>query len=233
MWWFIILWLMQPVTLTAEAPVTIMLTAGAGPVDMIYTAAPDEVLTVTARSRAAEPIDVTLELLLDHQRIAFNDDHRTELSDLAAQDSAITGLQLNEAGDYTLRIHSFSGAQSGEVEVQVQSTPLVAPCETPAQTVDLSPNRAFTCLLDVQAGQTLTLTAQDTSGTLDPVLALLDSDGAQMVINNDHGSDDLTLNVLDAQIVSFIIAEAGTYTVRVSDFGGAGGLLALVTEIES
>jgi hypothetical protein len=233
MWWLFILWLIQPGTIIAGTPLTVTLTAGAGPADAVYIAAPDEVLTVTARSAADEPVDVTLEILRDNQRIAFNDDHHTEFSDLAPLDAAITGLHIKEAGVYTLRIHSFSGAQSGEVEVLVQSEPLIQPCETPAQTVELPPNRAFACLLDLQAGQTLTLTARDISGTLDPVLTLLDPDGAQMVINDDHDSSDLTLNVLDAKMVNIPIDEAGTYTVLLSDFGGAAGTLALGVEIES
>lgn len=233
MWWFIALWLLQPVIVTSETPITVTLTAGAGPVDVIYAAAPDEVLTITARSTAAEPIDVTLEVLLDDDRIAFNDDHLTEMDELAPQDSAITGLIIHEAGDYTLRIHSFSGAQSGEVEVLVESKPLVAECEAPTQSVELLPHRAFTCLLDLQAGQTVTLIARDTSGTLDPILALLDEDRALLARNDDHNSPDLTLNVLDAQITGYEVEETGTYTVRVSDFGGAAGTLELHIEIES
>jgi hypothetical protein len=229
MWWLLALWLFQPIT--SETPVTVTLTAGAGPVDVIYSAAPDEVLTVIARSTAAEPIDVTLEMLQDNERIAFNDDRRSEIDDLAPQDAAITNLYINEAGDYTLRIHSFSGAQSGEVEVIVRSSSLVEACETGA--VELLPHRAFRCTLDVQAAQTLTVTARDTSGTLDPVLTLLDSDGTLLVQNDDHTSADLTLNVLDAQITSYEVTEAGAYTLQVSDFGGAAGTLDLLLDIES
>jgi hypothetical protein len=233
MWWLIILWLLQPVTITSGTPITITLTAGAGPVGITYTAAPGEVLTVTAQSRAAEPIDVTLEILLDNERIAFNDDHRIELADLAPQDSAITHLIINEAGDYILRIHSFNGAQSGEVEVLVQSRPLVEPCQRPAQTVELLAHHPFTCLLDLQIGQTVALTARDISGTLDLVLALLDSEGALLARNDDHASADLTLNVLDARIANYEVVEAGTYAVRVSDFGGTAGTLELRVDIES
>lgn len=227
MWWFILLWFMQPVI----PPTTITLTAGAGPVDVNFTAAPDEVLTITAHSIAAEPIDVTLEVLLGNERIAFNDDHLTMLGDLAPQDSAITGLIVAEAGDYILRLHSFSGAQSGDVEVVVQSKPLVEACTIGA--VQLPPHRAFHCTLDLQAGQTIMLTARDTSGTLDPVLALSDPAGTQVIINDDHTSADLTLNVLDAQIAGYAAEQTGTYTVRVSDFAGAAGTFDLLVEIES
>lgn len=227
MWWLMILWFIQPVI----QPTTITLTAGAGPVDVNFTAAPDEVLTITARSLAAEPIDVTLEILLDAERVAFNDDVRAPLDDLAPQDSAITNLIVAEAGNYTLRLHSFSGAQSGDVEVVVQSKPLVEAC--PTGDIPLLPHRAFTCQLDLQAGQTVTLSARDTSGTLDPVLALLDPTGAQAARNDDHASADLKLNVLDAQIAAYAVEQTGTYTVRVSDFGGAAGTFNLLVEIES
>lgn len=233
MWWLVLLWLAQPISAEAGTPVSVMLSAGAGPTDVIYTAAPGEVVTVTARSNAEEPIDVTLEILRENERIAFNDDHRTNLELLAPLDSAISGLLLEETGSYTLRIHSFSGAQSGEVEVLVQSEPLIQPCVTPAQAVELAAHQPFVCLLDLQAGQTVALTARDTSSTLDPVLALLDADDVLLAQNDDHNSDDLLLNVLDARIAKYEISTTGTYTVRVSDFGGAAGALDLRIEIES
>ncbi|MBZ0299956.1 MAG: hypothetical protein K8J31_09455, partial [Anaerolineae bacterium] len=172
MWWVLLLGLLQPVTILPGTPVTVTLTANAGPVDVHYLAAGDEIVTITARSRAGEPIDVTLELLRDATHLAFNDDHLTEQVDLALQDAALVDLSLDEAGTYTLRVNSFSGAQSGDVEVRLESRPQIGPCALPSQPVNLRANRVFSCWLDLKAGQVVTLTARDTSGSLDPLLAL-------------------------------------------------------------
>jgi hypothetical protein len=223
-----LLWLLfQPLIITAEAPLTVTLRAGAGPVDVQYSSPGSERLTITARSLAQTPIDVTLEILQGNTRLAFNDDHPgladTELS---ANDAALMGLILSAPGVYTLRIHSFSGAQDGPVEVQVQAEPAVGPCPL-AAVLELLAQQVIVCTLDAEAGQRITLRARDLSGTLDPALALLAPDGMLVAQNDDHASDDLTLNVLDAQIADFPVTETGRYTLRVRDFSGAAGTLEL------
>ncbi len=232
--WFILLWgLLQPAIIEPGVPVTVMLTAGAGPVDVLYAANADERVTITARSRAAEPVDVTLEVLWNEQHLAFSDDHPQADAELGPLDSAVTDLHLREAGEYTLRVHSFSGAQSGEVEIQVEAQPVLIPCELPAQSVTLKPRRGFACQITLEAGQMLTLTARDTSGTLDPMIALLDSEGRQLASNDDHDGADLTLNVLDARIPAYTIPADCICQIQVRDFAGAAGGFELALEIES
>jgi hypothetical protein len=218
---WLLLWLF--VIVPPAEPIIVTLTGGAGPVDVPYVAAADERLTITARSLAEEPIDVTLEILHDEQQMAYDDDHGTARDELAALDSAIVDFVPPAAGTYTLRIHSFNGAQSGDVEVRVQALPLIPNCDTPLHHATLATNGTAACWLALDAGATLTLAARDVSGTLDPVLRLLDADGAVLAHNDDHAGDDLTLNVLDAKIVDYPIPTDGRFLVEVRDFGSAAG----------
>src|SRR5690606_14515986 len=219
--------------ITPEMPVTVTLTAGAGPVDWRYTSSGTEVITVTARSLADEAIDVTLEVLREEQRIAFNDDHFGLSDALADRDAALADLVLAAAGAYTIRVHSFSGAQSGDIEVTLESRPIFVPCDRSPQIIELAAHSPFSCSLTLQAGQMVTLIARDTSGTLDPVLRLSDADGRLLAFNDDHAEFDLSLNVLDAQITAFEPPASCACVLHVSDFAGSAGQLELTIKIES
>ena len=50
-----------------------------------------------------------------------------------------------------------------------------------------------------------------------------------LALNDDHGSGDLTLNVLDAKLAE-IGAGVGQYQLQVSDFSGAAGTVELTIE---
>ena len=226
----ILAWLVLFQPLTPDTPQVITLEAYAGAVDLEYTTSQPVYLTVEARSLAAEPVDVTLEILAGTQRLAFSDDHDSAAASLLPTDALVPNLRLPEVQTYTLRMHSFSGAQSGEVEVTVREVPLVAPCETPTQKVELARSQAFTCTLDLREGQAVYLTARAESEAFDPVLALLDATGGRVVFNDDHSTNDAALNTLDA-VADFTADSAGVYTVHVSDFAGKAGNFNLLITI--
>ena len=211
------------------ADTTIMtLTSGAGPVEIAYEMDSGQRITVTARSLADDPIDVTLEILLDNHRMAFNDDHATDIADLAPLDAAIVDFVPPHAGTYTLRIHSFNGAQRGDVEITMQSSPITLPCDMPQHNANLQTNGTFACWLELEAGTALTISARDVSGTLDPVLTLLDADSAVLARNDDHHTADLGLNVLDSKIDAYILPADGRYMVQVRDFGSSSGVVEIM-----
>lgn len=228
----LLLWLLQS-AIAPGMPAEVTLSAGAGPLEIPYAGTANEVLTLTVRSLADEPVDPTLEVLYEGRRIAFNDDHQTQIAGLGPQDAALTGLVLPESGDYLFRIHSFNGAQAGRLEVALLSDALVAPCPPSPEVVTLPPHHPFECLLDLKAGQSVTLSAADVDGQLDPVLRLYSPEQSLLAYNDDHETANLTLNVLDAHISAYAVAEAGLYRVQISDFAGAAGNLTLVIQIES
>lgn len=219
-----LLWLMfLQILAVSDTPLIVTLNGDARPADVVYHADEGEQITIIARSLADEPIDVTLEILQDNQRVAFNDDHHSSRASLGAQDAVIANLVFTAADDYTIRVNSFNGAQRGDVEIFVESIPLAAPCELPLQIGELGRNGRFSCLLSVNSDSSFTITVRDISGTLDPVVMVLDARSARAAYNDDHGTTNLSLNTLDAQISNLVLSRDETYTVQVTDFSGAAG----------
>jgi hypothetical protein len=205
-----------------DTPTTITLSGDYQPVVLTFTSAAGQTVRISARSLGDPAIDVTLELLLDNESLAFNDDHTLSNSTLGQLDAAIDAFVLPADGEYTLRVNSFSGAQTGEVEITLSLREPLPPCA--AQVVELAANARFGCTLHVTPGDSFTLTVRDLSGTLDPVLDVY-LDDERVAHNDDHASDDPTLDTLDAR-VSFT-AERETYLVYVHDFRGAAGTFAV------
>jgi hypothetical protein len=230
--WLILLgFILGQIGVTPDTPIIITLNGDARPADLVYQADVDEQITIVAHSLGDEPIDVTLEVLQDEQRLAFNDDHQTEREGLSAQDSVIENLVFSGAGDYTIRLNSFNGAQSGDIKVIIESIPLAAPCEMPIQSGELTRNGQFSCTLSVNSDSAITINLHDISGTLDPVLRLLDEHLTQAAYNDDHASANFALNTLDSQISDFALSGGARYTVQVTDFSGAAGTFELAFEI--
>ncbi len=220
---FLLLLLIQPPVLEPGTPLVV--TLDGGPTEVRYMGQAGEIITLSAHALDDETLDPTLELLQNNQRLAYNDDHLNESDTLAAQDSQIGPLLLDETGTYRLQIDSFNGVQSGRIELRLDSQPQVQPCQSGE--ISLRAGTVFACTLDLNAGQTLTVTARDSSNSLDPMLRLLDASGTVLAANDDHAGLDLTLNQLDAQLDPVPIAAAGTYRVEVRDFAGQAGRVAL------
>jgi hypothetical protein len=219
------------IMITLDAPVTITLKGDAQPIDLIYWAGAGDQITIIARSLESEPIDVTLEILQENKRIAFNDDHQTTLPGLNAHDAAVENLIFPQASDYIIRVNSFNGAQSGHVEILVEAIPLAAPCEMPIQKGQLRRNGQFSCILSIDRDSGITITVRDIAGTLDPVLMVLDGNSSRTAYNDDHQSLNLELNTLDSQITDFMLSSGDLYTVQVTDFSGAAGAFELTFEV--
>jgi hypothetical protein len=224
MWWVVLISLFGGLfSESAEETQSLQLDAGAGPVIVQYISAEATRLSVIAQSDEGD-LDLTLEILADGTRLAFNDDHTTEDSALSPQDAAILNLPI-PAGNYQIRVHTFSGAQTGPVTLRLIQTPLLPVCVTD-EALSLAAHNAYSCTLRLEADTPMTLSAFDLSGTLDPVLWVYDADGALVAFNDDHNSHALHLNTLDP-LVSFTPPLTGEYELWISDFTGASGTFEL------
>lgn len=212
-------------SITQSEPVIVTLNASYQPVDRVYAGTTGEIITISARSISDEPIDVTLEVLLNDERLAFNDDQHTNDTALGERDAVIERLTLPSDGDYIIRVNSFSGAQSGDVEITVRAA--LPSCEPPLWIAELRENESFSCSLTVEDESEITVSARDVSGTLDPVVTVYAND-ERIAANDDHDSANAALDMLDAE-VSF---EAAINPILVvSDFSGAAGTVELRIEI--
>jgi len=224
----------EPLFIEANVPSVVRLNDQA-PVLLSYDSSGNEVITITARNISDGDIDTVIELLYPNgERLAYNDDYIGSTRDLTQSDSALVDIVIEEAGRYTIRVNSYGNIAMGEVEVllvrvdQFQES-IEADSDTGfVITVQLPAWMTYVYYFDAEVGDVYTITARDISNQLDPYLTLLDNDGGILVENDDHEMGDITLNVFDAQINSYIIPETGTYTIMLHDFIGNNGRIELV-----
>lgn len=227
-------------TITANTSVEVQLD-GSGAVDLLYVGTANEVIGVTARSlETAGVLDTTLEVLdASNTRLAYNDDHGSVRTDLDTYDSYIRDLKLTSGGEVTIRVDTFTGAGSGQVEVLLTSSVAVSvPTQTPSTqtsgpevvTGNVPTAGTFDHTITAQQGDILTITVRSTDNILDPKVALVDSSGTILIENDDHGTDDTSLDNLDSRISNFTLPSGGTFTIQISGFGGSGGAFELTIE---
>jgi hypothetical protein len=167
--------------------------------------------------------------------LAYNDDNNTE--DLAPQDAHIASLTLPQDGLYIVYVNTYGGIYAGTLTVTLDVLDLFdlrVDDDTDDLTVlrlTLPPERTFTYNFATQAGETITLTAQDAGRTLDPVLRVVDADGRVVAMNDDHPGDDLTLDAFDAQLRDLTLPP-DEYTLQIADFLGQAGELIVTIEIK-
>ena len=214
----------QIVTLTGEIAPTLLRFAGER----------GQTVIITARDVSdGDAVDVVLEVLMpDGHRLRFNDDHMGGDAALAQTDSRIKA-RLPQTGDYEVRVNSYGGIFEGEVEVLLRIVDLFAveiirdEDAITVFTLTLPRHIAYQREVMLDAGDVVTITARDVSGTLDPLLRLLDADGEIIAHNDDHDTAATALDVFDAQITTFTVDTSGTVVLEVLDFLGRSGQIEL------
>jgi hypothetical protein len=206
------------VTVTADAPATLTLdndTVGA-------------VITIMARAVDNTEVDPVLWLVDSEARLlAYN--HNTLTNDgLIDVTAVITNLVLPTAGLYTIYVDSFNGVSTGEVEVTIRETDRfnVVVEETGSLHVmrlTLPEDSIFVYPITVQEGDNISITVRDGNRQLDPYIRIVDSNGNPIMNNDDHASDDLSLNIFDARITDWQVRADDTYILEVRDFLGRAG----------
>jgi hypothetical protein len=216
-------------SIASGTPVTIDLS---GTTDLQYQAANPQSITVTAHSLDSI-LDTTLEVYdSDGNLLNSNDDATVALPGLGPTDSAIQNLLLPAEGTYTISISSFSGAESGQVEVSLTSTDGQALSSnltgkalfvTEPLKVYLSGQESVDLTYQVAGQETISIYVKSLDINLIPVdttLEILDSDGAQLAYN-----DDLTDGNVDPGLENLDL-ETGIYTIRLNTYDSSevGGI---------
>ncbi len=192
--------------------------------DLVYHAANPEIITVTVHSLDGI-LDTTLEVYdADGNLLESNDDATVALPGLGLTDSAIENLSLPAEVDYTIRISSFSGAESGEVEVSVTATTgqTVSPVldgkvllVTEPLKVYLSGQEPIDLAYQVTGQEIISIyvTSLDINPIpVDTTLEILDSDGDQVAYN-----DDLVSGNVDPGLENLELG-TGVYTIRLNTY---------------
>lgn len=171
------------------------------------------------------------------KQIAYEDDTRTPPDGLQPTDAFIPKLLLPTAGDYRIYVDTYGGIFATEVMFTIESADLfdsdiVSDDNQITINAALPRSVPFRHILELEAGDVITVTVRDRSGTLDPLLRLLDGDENTIAMNDDHGTSDLTLDVLDSRLDSFEIPADGEYTLMVTDFLSRAGQFEVIITID-
>ena len=177
----------------------------------VYTSPGSE--TVTIKADSAGVLDVVVELIgPDGASIAYANAPDNEPPSIAR-------VMLDGAGDYTVRVNTFNGEGSGEVELTLTvEPPLVLTPDSPTLWVPLGANAVATVGIEGFDGEAA-ITVRDPDGLLDPRIELLDG-GAVVAANDDHGTADVTLNRFDARLTAVIPDGAA---LQITEFLGRAG----------
>ncbi|MEQ8675825.1 MAG: hypothetical protein RLP44_06300 [Aggregatilineales bacterium] len=223
--------------------VTITLEGNIAPNLLTYDGQAGEVITLTAQDVSdGDAVDLVMEILRpDGRRLAFNDDHLTEIESiaLAQTDPAFVNLILPMSGLYIIRVNSYGGIFAGEAQVKLDvvdgfAVEIISDDETSRIIEATLPRyQTFTTSLETIAGSTYVLTIRDLNGTLDPLLRLRSESGDVIAENDDHAGYHLNLNANDSRLV-YEAAENAVLTIEVIDFLGRAGTfeLAIIEQTE-
>lgn len=199
-----------------------------------FEASAGDVVTLTLTSDDDDPLANPVLAVLNPQNrlIAYNDNHFTNDPNLRATDSVIENLQLKQDGTYTVYVNTYGGIYAGDVRLTIETVDLFQITLDDADgmttiTGNLPASTPYHYTFDAVADDVLTITLRDVSGTLDPILAVMDADGNMLFQNDDHAGSDLTLNVFDAQLRDIVIPADGEYIIIARDFMGMSGEFAL------
>ncbi len=197
-----------------------------------------DVVTITVRDLPDDDADIDpLVTLLDEdgEVLAENDDHENRDTTLDLFDARIENFILPSDGTYTIEVDDYFG-DPGEFELTISfanSTTAIAGGTMEIEG-SVQANGRFEQAFTANEGDVVTITVRtERNSDLDPVLRLFDASGETLAQNDDHNSDDDSLNRYDSQIASFEIPETGTYLIVVTGFGTSEGDFTLIIEFES
>lgn len=223
----------ETITLLPDQAVVVTVSADQ-PLQLLFEVdEPQTWVRVQARALADDPLlDPVLWLTDEQYTLLAYDDNSAPDDDI---NPLLAALKLEDAGRYRLFVDTFSGAGAGEIEVLLT---LLDPFAVERDEADdalvlrvwLPAGEIFRMPLDVVGGESLTITARDLSGTLDPLLRLVAEDGTVLAQNDDHGGFDPALDVLDARIGEWVADEEQVVMLEVRDFLARAGRFELLIQ---
>lgn len=200
------------ISLNSNRTAVLRLTGDGAFATAVYTASGGETVTIEADSSGA--LDVVLELVgPDGGTIAYADAPDNDAP-------SIVRVLLDSAGDYTVRVNTFNGEGTGEVEVSLTVEPLLTLTpDSPSVWVPLGANAIALVRVEGFDGDAA-VTVRDPNGLLDPGVALTSPDGEIIAANDDHGTADVTLNRFDARLIAAVPDGAA---LQITEFLGRTG----------
>ncbi|MBZ0171000.1 MAG: hypothetical protein K8E66_01335, partial [Phycisphaerales bacterium] len=190
-----------------------------------FTAEAGDVYTITAQATSSY-FDPRIAVYLSDTFIADNDDYGTTTGDLQTTDARIYDLLITEGGRYEVDVRGYRDS-AGDFTLTVERVATDAPTGLPTERVELGSvtgGETYSLDFDAEAGDWVTISVRGLTRDFDSYVALVNADGTVLLDNDDNGSAFLgALGFYDSQITNYHITTSGTYTIEVTDVGGAGG----------
>lgn len=216
-----------PVPLRADIVVEGLLETGHTYEQMLVVEAGDLMsISVTSDSVMLDPRVA----LLDANKRVIETGERVEVdSNLPAR---IERFIMPQGGVYLVEVRGYLDS-SGEFTLTIRHLARDAPLGDPAVTTtrgEVLVDGHYTQALTVRAGEYVTITARALTSNFDPRVTLRTGDGEPLAMNDDHGSSEPTLSLLDARIPNYPIPVNGTYIIDVDSYDGGAGAFEVVVE---
>lgn len=207
-----------------DQPVTVALD-GLTPAYYTFTGEAGQAVTIDLLQADDDAVlnNPVVGLIADHRLLVFNNDANPE-----TKDAQISAYILPITGEYLIFADTYGGIYAGDLTLNLSFVdPFRAEIlsEQALTTIRayLPQSQTYRHVMDLQADETIKITAQALSDELDLVVWLVDDAGEVVVWNDDHIGNDSALKALDAQIDDFVIPSDGTFSIIVSELLGISG----------
>jgi len=140
------------------------------------------------------------------------DEAQTIAGTLNPSQQYLAAVEIDASGGWTL----FNGGVNAGLDVSLLATQIAASQPLPSTTVTGSLNRSTPALaytFEGVAGDTVSITLDATSGSLDPYLILLAPSGGEAARNDDRADGDVNSTITSQ------LAQSGVYTIVATRFG--------------
>ncbi|MBE0690444.1 MAG: hypothetical protein IH587_10030, partial [Anaerolineae bacterium] len=146
----------------------------------------------------------------------------------------IERLLIDATGEYTAQVRSYldtEGTFRMTILHEARDVPFREPEATTTRGELSAPGHVYSESFVAQMGDYVTIEVRSRTMGFDPRLRLLAPNGDILAENDDHGSSDASLGMLDSRIHLYPITLDGTYTLDVEGFDANPGLFDVTLRI--
>lgn len=218
--------------LPIEAGDTLTLSFDSQPIWLVYESEGDEYISIISQNETENETAVDTVLTLidpDQNQIYYRDDLPLPEGDIL-REARIDLIYLAQKGPYQIRLDSFNGVGEGQIQLSLTvGDPFQIEKVTNGIRFYLPERHAFE--LNLELDQPVEIIARDLNDentlNLDPFIRVEDAGGQVLSLNDDHGSERLDLNQLDALVFLDPAGQSRPIKIYVGDVLGRSGYILL------
>jgi len=195
-----------------------------------FSAEMGDLVTLIVEAQAVE-LDPRIALVDVYKHVIETGERIEGNSNLPAR---IERLHVEETGDYIAQVRSYldtEGAFKLTILHEAREVPFHEPESSTTHGELTIPGNIYSQSFVAQAGDYVTVEIRSLTINFDPILRLLAPNGDILASNDDHGSSDSRLGLLDSRIHLYPITANGTYTLEVTGYDANPGLFEVMVSI--